>query len=218
MTDTVKDVLKILTSFLAGPFAECGYVLKKGRCFERLSESGRTFRYMMNLSKNKGWFSLHLTLQLSDPALMAGVNTVLDKALRDERFTYPESWSRSIIEQTIKIRTSNHVVVELTDWRALKSPGETLERFNERFSIWLYSFEKLEERAGWKEQLLSSIGLAQGWFDEVDSGEWIRSSTDYPALYLLNIGGLTQDLEQKYKTVLNAAEDPQEVELFYLNL
>lgn len=218
MTETVKDMLKTLTSFLSVSFAERGYLLKKGRFFERLCESGRTRRYTLNLSKNKGWFSLHLTLQLFDPELMGRVNTVLDRALRDERFVYPDNWSRSFIEKAIKKRTSNHVVVELTDWRALKSPEETLEHFNDRFSIWLYSFEKLDEKSDWKEQLLISIRLAMEWFDEVDSDDWIRVFTDYPALYLLSIGKLDQDLEEKYSAVLKFSEDPQEVDLFYLNL
>lgn len=218
MTETVKDILKLLTSVLAEPFAKHGYALKKGRNFETNGERGRVRRYTINLSKSKGWFSLHLTLQIVDPALMTCVNHVLNKALRDERFKYPENWSQSIIEKTIKTRTSNHVVAELTDWRPLKNPGETLENFNERFSIWLYSFDSPDEKPDWKEQLLTSIGLAQCWFDEADSEDWIRTNTDYPALYLLYNEGLNQKLEDKYKAVLRSSEDPNEVELFYLHL
>lgn len=218
MTETVKDILNLLTSFLAEPFAKHGYALKKDRFFETNGERGRTRRYTINLSKNKGWFSLHLTLQIVDLALMTCVNKVLNRALRDERFEYPENWSPSIIEKTIKIRTSNYVVAELTDWRPLKNSEETLENFNERFSIWLCSFDSLDEKPDWKEQLLASIELAQCWFDAADSKDWIRANTDYPSLYLLYSEGQNQKLEDKYKATMKSSEDPHEVELFYLHL
>jgi hypothetical protein len=218
MIKAVNDILKELTSTLAGPFAKFGYTLKKFRFFEMVGESGRTRRYTIDISKKKGWFSLHLTLQILDPVLMTRVNTVLDAALRDERLEYPDSWSESIIEKTIKTRTSNWVVAELTDWRALKNPSEPLEHFNQRFSIWLYSFDNLDEKLDWKEQLLTSIDLAQRWFDQVDSNEWICTNTDYPSFVLLNTEGLAQKLEDRYNATLKSAEDPGEVKLFYLHL
>lgn len=215
MTETTKEVLEILTDFLRVPFEEQGYTLKKNRFFENTGQNGRVRRYSINLSKNKGWFSLHLKLHLLDPALMRSVNTILDKVLRDERFEYPENWSHSIIEKTIKTRTSNHTVAELTDWRGLRNHGESLEHFNDRFSIWLYSFDHLDEMPGWKEQLMESLELAMLWFSEVDSEDWIRSNTDYPSLYLLNKEGLNQRLTDHYKATLQSSEAPQEVKLFY---
>jgi hypothetical protein len=215
MIGSVENMLKLLTSGIAETFENHGFTQKKDRFFEKADNKGRIRRYSMGLSKQKGWFSLHLTLQLLDPTLMVHVNTVLEKALRDDKFEYPESWSKSIIEKSIKTRTSNQVVAELTDWRMLKESSESLQHFNERFSIWLYSFETPDEKPGWKEQLLTSVELALKWFDEVDSNEWIRSNTVYPALYLLATEGLKQRVEEHYKAALKSLEDPHEVELFY---
>ncbi len=147
MIGSVENMLKLLTSGIAETFENHGFTQKKDRFFEKTDNKGRIRRYSMGLSKQKGWFSLHLTLQLLDPTLMVHVNTVLEKALRDDKFEYPESWSKSIIEKSIKTRTSNQVVAELTDWRILKESSESLQHFNERFSIWLYSFE-LRMKAG----------------------------------------------------------------------
>lgn len=215
VTESTKNILKALTDFLKVPFNESGYILKKDRYFEHVEQNGRIRRYAINLSNKKGWFSLHLTLQMLDPALMKSVNIILEKALRDERLEYPENWSQSIIEKTIKTRTSNHIVAELTDWRGLKDPSEPLEHFNKRFSIWLYSFDHLDEMPDWEEQLMASFELAMIWFREVDSDDWIRSNTVYPSLYLLNKEGLKQSLEKQYRATLQSSEDPQEVKLFH---
>jgi len=37
MTETVKDILKLLTSFLAEPFAKHGYALKKADILKRMA-------------------------------------------------------------------------------------------------------------------------------------------------------------------------------------
>lgn len=218
MAENVKEILEILTSCLFDSFLKSGYSLKKNRFFEKVCENGRVRRYALNVSKRKGWFSLHLTLQILDSRLMKGVNTILDKALRDERYIYPEDWSHSLIERCVKVRTSNHIVAELTDWRELKGGGEKLDDFNQRFSVWLYSFDDLGGKGDWKEQLISSVELALRWFDEVDSDNWICVNTDYPALYLLATKKLTQQLKDKYSDVLNRSKDSYEVELFYWHL
>jgi len=216
--ESVKDMYSALTLVLTEPFAAHGFALRKRCLFEKASGNGRTRRYSMRLSKRNGWFSLHLTLQLLDPALMKRVNAVLEKALRDERFQYPDNWSQALIEKTIAGRTSNQVVAELTDWRTLKDASETLDSFNERFSIWLFSFDSPDEKAGWKEQLLASIGLALKWFGQVDSDDWILANTVYPSLYLQSIEGphgLQGELRWDAPGFL---DDPEEVKLFCQHL
>lgn len=218
MTETVKNSLKILTSVICEEFKKHGFLLKKDRFFEKTSDQNRVYRYTINLTKVKGWFSLHLTLQLLDNPLMSDVNNVLNRALRDKDFDYPDNWSNDIIEKTIKTRISNHAVAELTDWRELRDSDETLESFNGRFSIWLYSFDKLEEKPDWKEQLLISVELSLAWFNKVDSGDWIVVNTDYPSLYILEKQGQRKALERRYNEVLERSDDPQEVKLFYRHL
>lgn len=104
MTQATQAMLKTLTDAVAAEFAAAGFVLKRGRHFERVGASGRTHRYTVGLSKQKGWYSLHLTLGLLDRGLMAGVNAVLEQALRDEAFDYPETWLPALVESTIKAR------------------------------------------------------------------------------------------------------------------
>lgn len=213
-----KDLLSVLTGAVIDRFTDEGFLLKKDRYFEKVSETGRVYRYTLKLSKTKSWFSLHLTLHLLDKSLMTEVNKVLEKALRDKTLKYPESFSCAMIEDVIKARTSNNVVAELTDWRALKKPDEKLEKFNARFSIWLYSFDTLEEKFDWKEQLLESVRLAHAWFEKVDSPDWIEENSGYPSLYLLSKQPALEKLTARYAYLLKKATNPRELELFYRHL
>ena len=45
MTQATQAMLKTLTAAVAAEFAAAGFVLKRGRHFERVSASGRTHRY-----------------------------------------------------------------------------------------------------------------------------------------------------------------------------
>jgi hypothetical protein len=216
--NTTKDVLTLLTSTITDRFTEQGFSLRKDRYFEKTNDSGRTHRYAIKVSKNKGWFSLHLTLHLLDTALMKDVNKVLEKALRDETLKYPDSFSATMIEDIVKTRTSNMIVAELTDWRALKDADETLEAFNARFSIWLFSFDQLKEKPDWKEQLSQSVTLALEWFRMVDSQSWIESNTTYPSLYLLSKQSAPEALNTRYEHLLKKATNRQELALFYRHL
>lgn len=218
MTQATQSMLRTLTDAVAADFAAAGFVLKRGRHFERVSASGRTHRYTVGLSKQKGWYSLHLTLGLLDRGLMAGVNAVLEQALRDEAFDYPETWPPAVVESTIKARVSNPVVVALTDWRSLRDDAETLEAFNARFGIWLRTFDSLEEVPEWQAQLTASVTLSLEWFRSVDAVDWIEANTDYPALYLLRRRAAHDALQSRYQALLERAPHAQEVRLFHKHL
>lgn len=218
MTQATQAMLKTLTDAVAAEFAAAGFVLKRGRHFERVGASGRTHRYTVGLSKQKGWYSLHLTLGLLDRTLMAGVDTVLEQALRDEAFDYPESWPPALVESSIKTRVSNPVVAELTDWRSLRDDTEALDAFNARFWIWLRAFDSLDEVPGWQAQLSASVTLSLEWFRTADAAEWIEANTDYPALYLLHRRSAYDALQVRYQALLERAPDPQEMRLFHKHL
>lgn len=219
MEITVINTTKDLTRFLAGTvtelFSEQGFSLKRDRHFEKNSDTGRVYRYSIKVSKNKGWFSLHLTLHLLDTPLMKDVNKVLKETLSDKTLTYPDSFSESMIEDIIKTRTSNNVVAELTDWRVLKDSGETLDEFNARFSIWLFSFDQLNEKPDWKEQLSNSVIFAIEWFTTADSDYWIKANTVYPSLYLLSKQSTPAHMNARYEHLLKKAANRRELELFY---
>lgn len=218
MTQATQAMLKTLTDAVAAEFAAAGFVLKRGRHFERVSASGRTHRYTVGLSKQKGWYSLHLTLGLLDRTLMAGVNAVLEQALRDEAFDYPETWPPALVESTIKARVSNPVVAELTDWRSLRDDTEALEAFNARFWIWLRAFDSLDEVPDWQAQLSASVTLSLEWFRTADAAEWIEANTDYPALYLLHRRSAHDALQARYQTLLERAPHAEEMRLFHKHL
>lgn len=59
---------------------------------------------------------------------------------------YPKNWTSKIIEDNIKVRTSNKNICGLTDWRFFKTDKQSLEAFNRDFSIWFSTFEKLEDK------------------------------------------------------------------------
>lgn len=210
--DKIKGVIK-------SPFEEKGFHLKRKRFFERTDSCGNVQQYEIDISKRKGYFSLHLKLNLLNKCLMKKVNSVLEKAMRDERYPFPDNWDATFIKKNIKDRTSNSNVLGLTDWREFKEEDETLEDFNERFSIWIFNFDKIDEKEGWQKQLLMSVEFALKWFSKVEGDEWIINNTVYPSLYLLKERKNLNELQEEYAQILNLSRlRKEEVELFYYHL
>ncbi|QNH20744.1 hypothetical protein HEP73_01647 [Xanthomonas sp. GW] len=212
--NAVQDPRKSIIDVLAAGFAAHGFVLKRGRAFEKAGADGLLYRYNVNLSKRKGWHALHLTLEVLDRPLMAEVNRILARVLDDDSYDYPDSWSRKIVESTKAGRIRNQVVAGLTDWRELRDAGESLQDFNGRFSLWLYAFDDIGERADWREQLSTSIELSVRWFERAGTLEWIIENTELPALYLLKRQGRDPELAEKYAYLQQRVADRKELALF----
>jgi hypothetical protein len=155
-----------------------------------------------------------LNKKITDP-----VNKIMKEVLNDKRITYPSNWSQKDIDYSIKVRTNDKYVAMLTDWRQLKAIDQSLEDFNNKFSIWFYSFVKIEEKKDWKNQFLISIDLAKKWFALVSNDDYLINNTDLPALYLLKDKNELNRLKEKYNSILSRMQklkqDTKEVELFY---
>ncbi|MBN6113687.1 hypothetical protein [Xanthomonas bonasiae] len=216
--NAMQDPRKTITDALAAGFAAHGFALKRGRAFEKAGADDMLYRYNVGLSKRKGWHSLHLTLDVLDRPLMAEVNRILARVLHDDAYAYPDTWSREIVEQTRAGRLRNQVVASLTDWRELKSLGESLQDSNDRFSLWLFAFDEIAERPDWREQLSTSIDLSLGWFEQAATREWIIENTELPALYLLKRQGRDLALAEKYAYLQQRAAHREELALFYKHL
>ena len=228
---TIKDeVTAKLVEVIRLQFEEKGFTLRRKCFFEREDSHGNLFRYEINISRLKGYNSLHLRLSVLKKPLLKKANVILEKALRDESCVYPANWGEKDIEYSIKGRTRNYAISGLTDWRILKNEDESLEDFNARFSIWICNFNDIdEEKKDWREQLLVSIELADKWFNNVSmmGNDAIIARTSYPSLYLLKEEKRFDELENRYLELLErATEDekrksrtidmsPEELRLYY---
>ncbi|WP_314923970.1 hypothetical protein [Prevotella pallens] len=156
---------------------------------------------------------------MQNKSISTGVNNVLKKVLKNPGIKYPSNFSNKVIEDIFKGRTSNKDVYGLTDWRLFKEDEQTLNDFNERFSIWFSTFEKLENKINWQTELLQSVDYAKSWFLLVDNDAYLIKHTDYVAMYLLKKQNNTKGVEAKYKEIYNRMktldQDTQELELFY---
>ena len=175
--------------------------------------------YEICVTNLKTHFSLHLKLKLQNKSISTGVNNVLKKVLKNPGIKYPSNFTDKVIEDILKGRTSNKDVYGLTDWRLFKEDKQTLNDFNERFSIWFSTFKKLENRMNWQTELLQSVDYAKSWFLLVDNDAYLIKHTDYVAMYLLKKQNNTKGVEAKYKEIYNRmktlGQDTQELELFY---
>ena len=154
-------------------------------------------------NKSKDTFSLHLKLKLQNKSISTGVNNVLKKVLKNPSIKYPSNFTDKVIDGIFKGRTSNKDVYGLTDWRLFKEDEQTLNDFNERFSIWFSTFEKLENRMNWQTELLQSVDYAKSWFLLVDNDAYLIKHTDYVAMYLLKKQNNIKGVEAKYKEIYN---------------
>jgi hypothetical protein len=213
-----KDTLDEIISVIGEKLKENGFLQKKQEEFQASSANGNIFSYQMLISKNKGYFHLHLQLGLKNKILMGKVNSVLKRVMDDELYDYPASWDKRTIEISKKERLSNICIAMLTDWRVFRGE-ESLDEFNEKFNIWMCVFNDISEINNWKNQLLKSVDYASNWFLCVDSNDWIISNTyHHAALYLLKEAGDIEKLKKKYIDNLSKSQNKKEVELYFKHL
>ena len=213
-----KDIISKIVETIKTTFEQDGFKLKMPNKFVKRNGDS-LYIYDICVTNLKTHFSLHLKLKLQNKSISTGVNNVLKKVLKDPGIKYPSNFTDKVIEDILKGRTSNKDVYGLTDWRLFKEDEQTLNDFNERFSIWFSTFEKLENRMNWQTELLQSVDYAKSWFLLVDNDAYLIKHTDYVAMYLLKKQNNTKGVEAKYKEIYNRmktlGQDTQELELFY---
>lgn len=211
---TKDDVYKEICDVIEPVFTSKGFHLRKKSFFEYNDSEGNLFQYEINLSKRKGYFSLHLILRVFNKKIMEPVNKILDSASKDDDYEYPDNWDDALIESNRKAILKNKCVGGLTDWRCFKNEEESLSDFADRFSIWFCVFDELDEKLNWKNQLLESVNMATYWFFEVYNKEWIIANTEYPSLYLLKKENRLDELKERYTYLLSRSKLNQELNLF----
>ena len=211
--EVISDIAKVI-----GPlFEQKGFVQKKNIFEFHDSNTKNIYQYEIRLSKRKGYFSLHLRLNLLNKPFMKEVNKVLEKVWLDENYIHPENFDKNLIEKIIKSRVSNFCLRMLTDWRYFKEENESLTDFNDRFSIWVTAFNDINEIPNWKAQLVQSVLFAEKWFSNIQSNpeQWIIDNTYYPALYLLKKQNRIIELDEKYNSFLAKNNPDGDLILFY---
>ena len=213
-----KDIISKIVETIKTTFEQDGFKLKVPNKFVKRNGDS-LYIYEIYVTNLKTHFSLHLKLKLQNKSISTGVNNVLKKVLKNPGIKYPSNFTDKVIDGIFKGRTSNKDVYGLTDWRLFKEDEQTLNDFNERFSIWFSTFEKLENRMNWQTELLQSVDYAKSWFLLVDNDAYLIKHTDYVAMYLLKKQNNTKGVEAKYKEIYNRmktlGQDTQELELFY---
>ena len=213
-----KDIISKIVETIRTTFEQDGFKLKMPNKFVKRNGDS-LYIYEICVTNLKTHFSLHLKLKLQNKSISTGVNNVLKKVLKNPGIKYPSNFTNKVIEDIFKGRTSNKDVYGLTDWRLFKEDEQTLNDFNERFSIWFSTFEKIENRMNWQTELLKSVDYAKSWFLLVDNDAYLIKHTDYVAMYLLKKQNNTKGVEAKYKEIYNRmktlGQDTQELELFY---
>ena len=218
MNKTTKDEVILDMAKVIGPlFEQKGFVQKKNIFEFHDSNTNNIYQYEIRLSKRKGYFSLHLLLNLLNKPFMKEVNKVLEKVWLDENYIHPENFDKNLIEKIIKSRVSNFCLRMLTDWRYFKEENESLTDFNDRFSIWVTAFNDINEIPNWKAQLVQSVLFAEKWFSNIQSNpeQWIIDNTYYPALYLLKKQNRIIELNEKYNYLLKGNNYKDELMCFY---
>ena len=211
--EVISDIAKVI-----GPlFEQKGFVQKKNIFQFHDSNTNNIYQYEIRLSKSKGYFSLHLLLNLLNKPFMKEVNKILEKVLLDKDYDYPDNWDDRTIKNSIKSRTSNFCLRMLTDWRHFKEENESLADFNDRFSIWVNAFNDINEIPNWKAQLVQSVLFTEKWVSDIQSNpeQWIINHTAYPALYFLKKQNRIIELNEKYNYLLNGNNYKNELMCFY---
>ena len=176
-----KEIVTKIIEVVKPHLEELGFSLKRSNCFEK-KKNGSLYIYEIDVAKTSSRYSLHLKLRLQNKGIADGVNSVLKNVLTDPRMKYPNNFTAKTIAEILKARTSNKDVYGLTDWRFFKHEEQSLEDFNNQFSIWFSVFENIEDKENWEFQLIESVGYAQKWFDLVDNDAYLIEHTDnvYP--------------------------------------
>ena len=214
--EVILDIAKVI-----GPlFEQKGFVQKKNIFEFHDSNTNNIYQYEILLSKSKGYFSLHLRLNLLNKPFMKEVNEVLKKVWLDEDFIRLEDSSDEMIKYAMKLRLSNFRLRMLTDWRDFKEENESLSDFRDRFSIWVTAFNDINEIPNWKAQLVQSVLFTEKWVLDIQSNpeQWIINHTAYPALYLLKKQNRIIELNEKYNYLLKRSNYKDELMYFYKHL
>lgn len=216
-----KEIVTKIIEVVKPHLEELGFSLKRSNCFEK-KKNGSLYIYEIDVAKTSSRYSLHLKLRLQNKGIADGVNSVLKNVLTDPRMKYPNNFTAKTIAEMIKARTSNKDVYGLTDWRFFKHEEQSLEDFNNQFSIWFSVFENIEDKENWEFQLIESVGYAQKWFDLVDNDEYLIEHTDNVAMVLLKRRNDAYRLKNKYEEIYNREKsqnrDTTELKLFYEHL
>ncbi|WP_295841494.1 hypothetical protein [uncultured Apibacter sp.] len=211
--EVISDIAKVI-----GPlFEKKGFVQKKNIFEFHDINTNNIYQYEILLSKAKGYFSLHLRLNLLNKPFMKEVNKVLKKVWLDEDFIRLEDSSDEMIKYAMKIRTSNFYLSMVTDWRDFKEENESLADFRDRFSIWICVFDDINEIPNWKAQLVQSVLFTEKWISDIQSNpeQWIINNTYYSALYLLKKQNRIIELDEKYNYLLARNNSDDELIFFY---
>lgn len=211
-------ILDKIKKVLENPLSQKGFKLKNKTIFERINDKNQQEQYQINLSKNKGYFQLHLILKVIDKQKLKPYNEILSKTLTDNRYKFPPNWKTNDIEDSIKIQTKREELSSLSDWKCLKNENESLEDFNNRFSIWLHSFDELEEIENWQEQLRTSVSLIDKYFNNIDTEYIINDSIGkLLPMFLLkdNREKLNKYYQESREKVLSRNKEPLELDIFY---
>ena len=211
--EVISDIAKVI-----GPlFEQKGFVQKKNIFEFHDSETNNIYQYEILLSKRKGYFSLHLRLNLLNKPFMKEVNKVLKKVWLDEDFIRLEDSSDEMIKSAMKVRTSNFCLRMVTDQRDFKEENESLADFRDRFSIQLNAFNDINEIPNWKAQLVQSVLFTEKWISDIQSNpeQWIINNTCYSALYLLKKQNRIIELDGKYYYLLARNNNDDELTFFY---
>ena len=216
-----KEIVTKIIEVVKPHLEELGFSLKRSNCFEK-KKNGSLYIYEIDVAKTSSRYSLHLKLRLQNKGIADGVNSVLKNVLTDPRMKYPNNFTAKTIAEILKARTSNKDVYGLTDWRFFKNKEQSLEDFNNQFSIWFSVFENIEDKENWDFQLTESVGFAQKWFDLVDNDEYLIEHTDNVAMVLLKRRNDAYRLKNKYEEIYNREKsqnrDTTELKLFYEHL
>ena len=218
MNKTPKDEVILDMAKVIGPlFEQKGFVQKKNIFEFHDTNTNNIYQYEILLSKRKGYFSLHLRLNLLNKPFMKEVNKVLEKVLLDKDYDYLKGWDDKSKKSTIKSRLSNFRLRMLTDWRDFKEENESLSDFRDRFSIWMCVFDDINEIPNWKAQLVQSVLFTEKWISDIQSNpeQWIINNTYYSALYLLKKQNRIIELNEKYSYLLAKNSSDDELILFY---
>lgn len=216
-----KEIVTKIIEVVKPHLEELGFSLKRSNCFEK-KKNGSLYIYEIDVAKTSSRYSLHLKLRLQNKGIADGVNSVLKNVLTDPRMKYPNNFTAKTIAEILKARTSNKDVYGLTDWRFFKNKEQSLEDFNNQFSIWFSVFENIEDKENWEFQLIESVGYAQKWFDLVDNDAYLIEHTDNVAMVLLKRRNDAYRLKNKYEEIYNREKsqnrDTTELKLFYEHL
>lgn len=216
-----KEIVTKIIEVVKPHLEELGFSLKRSNCFEK-KKNGSLYIYEIDVAKTSSRYSLHLKLRLQNKGIADGVNSVLKNVLTDPRMKYPNNFTAKTIAEILKARTSNKDVYGLTDWRFFKNKEQSLEDFNNQFSIWFSVFENIEDKENWEFQLIESVGYAQKWFDLVDNDAYLIEHTDNVAMVLLKRRNDVYRLKNKYEEIYNREKsqnrDTTELKLFYEHL